>query len=118
MSLEALAFWVLAVVDILRRRDLRTSSKVLWALAVLVVPVIVTGTAAGLSPLGHRAYQSRVEVLVSPVSLAPLGSQPAPPVNMTTEARMESLVLVQQARESIPARVHSQIAALHDNQAT
>ena len=32
--------WVLAVVDILRRPDLRTSSKVLWALAVLFVPVI------------------------------------------------------------------------------
>jgi hypothetical protein len=32
--------WVLAVVDILRRRDLRTSSKVLWALAVLFVPVV------------------------------------------------------------------------------
>ena len=58
--------------------------------AVLVVPVIVTGTAAGLSPLGHRAYQSRVEVLVSPVSFAPSGSQPAPPVNTTTEARMMS----------------------------
>ena len=32
--------WVLALVDILRRPDLRTSSKVLWALAVLVIPVI------------------------------------------------------------------------------
>jgi phospholipase D-like protein len=32
--------WVLALVDILRRRDLRTSSKVLWALAALFVPII------------------------------------------------------------------------------
>jgi uncharacterized membrane protein len=45
MLLAVLAFvwlliWVLAVVDILRRRDLRTSSKVLWALAVLLVPIV------------------------------------------------------------------------------
>jgi hypothetical protein len=32
--------WALTVVDILRRRDLRASSKVLWALAVLLLPVI------------------------------------------------------------------------------
>jgi hypothetical protein len=32
--------WVLAVVDIVRRHDLRTSSKVLWALAVIFVPVV------------------------------------------------------------------------------
>jgi hypothetical protein len=32
--------WVLALVDILRRPDLRTSSKVIWAVAVLIVPVI------------------------------------------------------------------------------
>src|SRR6478672_1682266 len=32
--------WALAFVDILRRKDLRTSSKVLWALAVFFVPVI------------------------------------------------------------------------------
>ena len=35
-----LLIWVLALVDILRRRDLRTSSKVLWALAVFFVPVV------------------------------------------------------------------------------
>ena len=32
--------WLLGVFDILRRRDLRTSSKVLWALAVIFVPVV------------------------------------------------------------------------------
>jgi hypothetical protein len=32
--------WVLGLVDIFRRRDLRTSSKVLWALAVIFVPVV------------------------------------------------------------------------------
>lgn len=32
--------WVLAVIDIVRRHDLRTSSKVLWALAVIFVPIV------------------------------------------------------------------------------
>jgi len=32
--------WLLVVVDIVRRPELRTSSKVLWALGVLVVPVV------------------------------------------------------------------------------
>jgi hypothetical protein len=32
--------WVLTLVDILRRPDLRTSSKVIWALVALIVPVI------------------------------------------------------------------------------
>lgn len=32
--------WLLAVVDIVRRHDLRTSSKVLWALAVIFVPIV------------------------------------------------------------------------------
>jgi hypothetical protein len=38
---------------------------------------------------------------------------------MTTEAaRGTAKMLVQQARESVPARVYPRIAALHDNQAT
>jgi hypothetical protein len=32
--------WVLVLVDIVRRPDLRTSSKVLWAVGVLIIPVI------------------------------------------------------------------------------
>ena len=32
--------WVLALVDILRRPDLRTSSKVIWAVVVLIIPII------------------------------------------------------------------------------
>ena len=35
-----LLIWALVVVDVVRRPDLRTSSKVLWALLVLVVPFI------------------------------------------------------------------------------
>jgi hypothetical protein len=32
--------WALTVVDIVRRRDLATTAKVLWALGVLILPVI------------------------------------------------------------------------------
>jgi hypothetical protein len=35
-----LLIWLLVLVDIVRRRDLRTSSKLLWALAVLLVPIV------------------------------------------------------------------------------
>src|SRR6478736_1609522 len=35
-----LLIWVLTLVDIVRRPDLKTSSKVLWALLVLIIPII------------------------------------------------------------------------------
>lgn len=40
LAIVWLLIWLLAVFDIVRRRDLRTSSKVLWALAVIFVPVV------------------------------------------------------------------------------
>src|SRR5512132_2561374 len=40
IAIPLLLIWVLTVVDVLRRHDLRTSSKVLWALVVLLVPVV------------------------------------------------------------------------------
>jgi hypothetical protein len=40
IAIPLLLIWVLTLVDILRRPDLRTSSKVLWALAVFFVPLI------------------------------------------------------------------------------
>jgi len=40
LAIVWLLIWVLAVIDIVRRHDLRTSSKVLWALAVIFVPII------------------------------------------------------------------------------
>jgi hypothetical protein len=40
IAIPLLLIWALTLVDIVRRHDLRTSSKVLWALAVLIVPVI------------------------------------------------------------------------------
>jgi hypothetical protein len=40
IAIPLLLIWALTFVDIVRRHDLRTSSKALWALAVLLVPVI------------------------------------------------------------------------------
>src|SRR5882672_2783341 len=59
-----------------------------WTL--LVVPALMTGTAAGLSLVQPRVYQSRVEVLVRPIPLTAAASQTAVPVNMRTEASVVS----------------------------
>lgn len=40
LAIVWLLIWSLAVFDIVRRHDLRTSSKVLWALAVIFVPIV------------------------------------------------------------------------------
>jgi hypothetical protein len=40
IAIPFLLIWALALVDILRRHDLGTSAKVLWAVGVLVIPVI------------------------------------------------------------------------------
>jgi hypothetical protein len=40
IAIPLLIIWVLVLVDIIRRRDLGTGSKVLWALAALVFPII------------------------------------------------------------------------------
>ncbi len=40
IAIPLLIIWVLTLVDIIRRRDLGTGRKVLWALAVLVVPIV------------------------------------------------------------------------------
>jgi hypothetical protein len=40
LAIVWLLIWMLAVFDIVRRPDLRTSSKVLWALAVIFVPIV------------------------------------------------------------------------------
>jgi hypothetical protein len=39
IAIPLVLIWALTVVDVLRRHDLRTSSKVLWALVVLLIPV-------------------------------------------------------------------------------
>jgi hypothetical protein len=48
--------WVLVLVDILRRPDLRTSSKVLWALAALFVPVVGVLVYVIARPADPRQY--------------------------------------------------------------
>jgi Phospholipase_D-nuclease N-terminal len=40
LAIVWMLIWATIVVDIVRRRDLRASAKVLWALGVLVLPVI------------------------------------------------------------------------------
>jgi hypothetical protein len=40
IAIPLLLIWVLTVVDIVRRHDLHASRKLLWALFVLVLPVV------------------------------------------------------------------------------
>ena len=40
IAIPLLLIWVLAVVDLVRRHDLTTAHKVLWGLAVLLVPIV------------------------------------------------------------------------------
>jgi phospholipase D-like protein len=40
IAIPLLLIWVLALVDLLRRHDLGAGAKVVWAIAVLVVPVV------------------------------------------------------------------------------
>jgi hypothetical protein len=40
IAIPLLLIWVLTLVDLFRRHDLSTGRKVLWALVVLVLPVI------------------------------------------------------------------------------
>jgi hypothetical protein len=40
IAIPLLLIWVLTLVDLMRRHDLNGSRKVLWALVVLLVPVV------------------------------------------------------------------------------
>jgi hypothetical protein len=40
IAIPLLLIWILAVVDVLRRGDLRASQKALWALVILLIPVL------------------------------------------------------------------------------
>jgi len=51
-----LLIWILVLVDIVRRKDLRTSSKVLWALAVLLVPIVGVLVYVIVRPPDARQY--------------------------------------------------------------
>jgi hypothetical protein len=59
LAIVWLLIWLLAVVDIVRRRDLRTSSKVLWALAVIFVPVVGVLVYLVARPADARQYVPR-----------------------------------------------------------
>jgi hypothetical protein len=69
IAIPLLLIWVLTVVDIVRRHDLSASRKVLWALVVLLVPIVgvivyfvarppqPTDRRATLDPIGDETYE-------------------------------------------------------------
>lgn len=69
IAIPLLLIWVLTLVDLLRRHDLSTGRKVLWALVVLILPVIgviiyfiarppqPTDRAASLNGLGDESFE-------------------------------------------------------------
>ena len=69
IAIPLLLIWVLTLVDLVRRHDLNGSRKVLWALVVLLVPVVgviiyfvvrppqPTDRAATLDGLGDEFYE-------------------------------------------------------------
>jgi len=69
IAIPLLLIWVLTLVDLLRRHDLNTSRKVLWALVVLLVPVVgvivyfvarppqPTDRSATLDPIGDESFE-------------------------------------------------------------
>ena len=58
LAIVWLLIWLLAVVDIVRRHDLRTSSKVLWALAVIFVPSHRRARLPGRAPGRRHAVRA------------------------------------------------------------
>ena len=69
IAIPLLLIWVLTLVDLFRRHDLSTGRKVLWALVVLILPVIgviiyfiarppqPTDRGGTLDPIGDEAYE-------------------------------------------------------------
>jgi hypothetical protein len=69
IAIPLLLIWVLTLVDIVRRHDLSGSRKVLWALVVLLVPIVgvivyfvarppqPTDRRATLDPIGDETYE-------------------------------------------------------------
>ena len=69
IAIPLFLIWVLTLVDLARRHDLNGGRKVLWALVVLLVPVLgvivyfvarppqATDRPATLDPLGDQSYE-------------------------------------------------------------
>jgi hypothetical protein len=69
IAIPLLLIWVLTLVDLVRRHDLNGSRKVLWALVVLLVPVVgvivyfiarppqPTDRPPGLDTMGDQSYE-------------------------------------------------------------
>ena len=65
LAIVWLLIWLLAVFDIVRRPDLRTSSKVLWALAVIFVPVVGVLRLPGRAPGRPQAIRTAGQLRAS-----------------------------------------------------
>jgi hypothetical protein len=69
IAIPLFLIWVLTLVDLARRHDLNGGRKVLWALVVLLVPVLgvivyfvarppqATARPATLDPIGDQSYE-------------------------------------------------------------
>lgn len=69
IAIPLLLIWVLTLVDLFRRHDLSTGRKVLWAIVVLILPVIgvimyfiarppqPTDRGGTLDPIGDESYE-------------------------------------------------------------
>jgi hypothetical protein len=69
IAIPLFLIWVLTLVDLARRHDLNGGRKVLWALVVLLVPVLgvivyfvarppqATDRPATLDPIGDQSYE-------------------------------------------------------------
>jgi hypothetical protein len=69
IAIPLLLIWVLTLVDLFRRHDLSTGGKVLWAVVVLILPVIgviiyffarppqPTDRAASLDGIGDESFE-------------------------------------------------------------
>jgi hypothetical protein len=69
IAIPLLLIWVLTLVDLFRRHDLSAGRKVLWAVFVLVLPVVgviiyfvarppqPTDRAASLDPVGDESFE-------------------------------------------------------------
>jgi hypothetical protein len=77
IAIPLLLIWVLTVVDIVRRPDLGTGAKVLWAIGVLVVPVIGVVVYLIARPAQADDRYPAAEAAEADPSLEPLRHGPA-----------------------------------------
>jgi hypothetical protein len=77
IAIPLLLIWVLTVVDVLRRHDLHASRKVLWALFVLLIPVVGVIVYFIARPPQATDRTETLEPLVGEESFEPMRHGPA-----------------------------------------